>query len=88
MALRFDGELYIVESQDAWYWPVHRIQRTRFANWLAYAEACDFNVVHMPLADKMRAKFDEKKAVEFFYETEGLPYGYHNFLYSWVDTPE
>jgi len=25
MALRFDGELYIVESQDAWYWPVHRI---------------------------------------------------------------
>ena len=21
MALRFDGELYIVESQDAWYWP-------------------------------------------------------------------
>jgi hypothetical protein len=25
MALRFDGELYIVESQDAWYWPTHRI---------------------------------------------------------------
>jgi hypothetical protein len=25
MALRFDGEVYIVESQDAWYWPVHRI---------------------------------------------------------------
>ena len=25
MALRMDGELYIVESQDAWYWPVHRI---------------------------------------------------------------
>ena len=23
MALRFDGELYIVESQDAWYWPTH-----------------------------------------------------------------
>lgn len=25
MAMRFDGELYIVESQDSWYWPVHRI---------------------------------------------------------------
>jgi len=25
MALRFDNELYIVESQDAWYWPTHRI---------------------------------------------------------------
>jgi len=22
MALRFDGELYVVESQDAWFWPV------------------------------------------------------------------
>jgi len=25
VALRFDGEPYIVESQDAWYWPAHRI---------------------------------------------------------------
>jgi hypothetical protein len=42
----------------------------------------------MPLNDEMRSKFDEKKANEFFFQTEGLPYGYHNFLYSWVDTPE
>ena len=42
----------------------------------------------MPLNDEMRGKFDEGKAIEFFFETEGLPYGYHNFLYSWVDTPE
>ena len=32
VALRMDGELYIVESQDAWYWPTHRIQRTPFLN--------------------------------------------------------
>jgi len=25
MALRFDGELYIIESQDGWYWPYHGI---------------------------------------------------------------
>lgn len=25
MALRFDGELYIVESQAAWYWPTHNL---------------------------------------------------------------
>jgi hypothetical protein len=25
VALRMEGNLYIVESQDAWYWPVHRI---------------------------------------------------------------
>lgn len=33
-ALRFDGELYIIESQDAWYWPVHRIQRTLWKEWI------------------------------------------------------
>jgi hypothetical protein len=25
MALRFEGELYVVESQDIWFWPIKRI---------------------------------------------------------------
>lgn len=33
-----------------------------------------------------REIFDEKAANDFFFDTEGLPYGYHNFLYGWVDT--
>lgn len=88
MALRFDGELYIVESQDGWYWPVHRIQRNKFKEWIRYAELCDFHVVHMPLSDEARKRFNETAAQEFFYKTEGLPYGYHGQLYGWVDTPE
>jgi len=86
MALRFDGELYVVESQDAWYWPTHGLQRTKWADWLKQAEDADFHVTHHRLNDEARAKFDEKKANDFFYQTEGLPYGYHNFLYGWVDT--
>jgi len=39
------------------------------------------------MRDEIRAKFDNKKAVDFFNETAGLPYGYHNFLYGWIDTP-
>lgn len=35
----------------------------------------------------IRKNFDNKKAVDFFNETAGLPYGYHNFLYGWIDTP-
>lgn len=66
MAHRFNGELYIVESQDAWYWPVHRIQRTRFSEWMKNAENCDFHVVYMPLSDKMRAQYNETAATEFF----------------------
>lgn len=87
MALRMEGNLYIVESQDSWYWPVHRIQRTLFKEWMKNAENCDFHVAHLPLSDEMRKKFNETAAVEYFKEVQGLPYGYHNFLYGWIDTP-
>lgn len=87
MGLRFDGELYIVESQGGWYWPNKGLQRTPWNQWKQWAANADFHVVHCPLSDANRAKFDEKAANEFFFQTEGLPYGYHNFLFSWVDTP-
>jgi len=67
MALRFDGEVYIVESQDAWYWPIKRIQRNKFSEWMKMAEDCDFHVVYMPLSDEKRAQFNETAAKEFFY---------------------
>jgi len=88
MALRFDGELYVVESQDAWYWPVKSIQRNKFSDWIQYAANADFHVVHMPLSPASKAIFDEKAANDFFFETEGVPYGYHNFIFGWIDTPE
>mmetsp|Transcript_28594 Transcript_28594/g.27589 ORF Transcript_28594/g.27589 Transcript_28594/m.27589 type:complete len:156 (-) Transcript_28594:33-500(-) len=87
MALRFDGELYVVESQDGWYWPIHGIQRNKFSDWIEMARNADFHVSHLPLKPEMRAKFDEKAAIDFFFQTEGLPYGYHNFLFGWLDTP-
>jgi len=88
VALRVDGELFITESQDAWYWPTHRIQRTPFKKWIKHAIDCDFHVTWMPLSEEYRARFDEKKAIEWFNQVEGLPYGYHNFLYGFIDTPE
>ena len=51
------------------------------------AENCDFNVAWLPLSDEMRQKFNVTAATEYFYKTQGLPYGYHNFLYGWIDTP-
>jgi len=86
MALRFDGELYIIESQDGWYWPIHGIQRNKFSQWIQWAKDADFHVAHLPLSPEARAKFNETAAQEFFNKTEGLPYGYHNFLFGWVDT--
>lgn len=88
MALRMDGELFIVESQGAWYWPQAGIQKTPYKQWVEWASNADFNVVHMPLSAAARAQFNETAAIEFFKATEGLPYGYHNFLFGWIDTAE
>ena len=88
VALWMDGELYITESTEAWYFPTARIQRTRFKEWIKFAEDASFHVTFMPLSDESRAKFNQTAAEEWFYQVEGLPYGYHNMIYTWVDTPE
>jgi hypothetical protein len=82
------AQLYIVESQDGWYWPTHGLQRTKWEDWKRQAKNADFNVVHLPLRKEFAEKFDENKAWEFFRETEGMPYGYRNFLFGWIDTPD
>ena len=87
MALRFEGELYIVESQDAWYWPTHGLQRTPYKKWIEQAKEASFNVIWLPMNGESMLKFNEKAANDWFFTTEGLPYGYHNFLFGWIDTP-
>jgi hypothetical protein len=42
----------------------------------------------MPLSAAARAQFNETAAIEFFTSMEGLPYGFHNFLFGWIDTVE
>lgn len=41
-----------------------------------------------PLKADLREKFDSKKAWDWFSQTQGLPYGYHNFVFGWIDTAE
>jgi len=43
---------------------------------------------YLPLKKEIADKFNETAARELFFEMEGVPYGYHNFMYGWVDTPE
>ena len=56
MALRFDGELYVVESTD----PV--IKRSTWDEFIAFQESIDCHITWHRLSDEARAKFDEKKA--------------------------
>lgn len=64
--LEIDGEMHVVESQDAWYWPKHNIQRNKWSDWKKYAKNAGFNVIVVPLNAEKRAQFDTAKALEFF----------------------
>jgi hypothetical protein len=85
-ALRFEDGLYIIESQGAGYWPINGIQRTPFATWIQMARERDYNVAWLPLKAEVAARYDVEKARAFFFQNQGLPYGYHNFLFGWLDT--
>ena len=38
------------------------------------------------LSDEYQSQFDEDKAVNWFKTVEGMPYGWHNFVYTFMDT--
>ncbi|XP_078436715.1 uncharacterized protein LOC144707470 [Wolffia australiana] len=42
----------------------------------------------LPLHPDMRAKFNETAAWEYARSMSGKPYGYHNLIFSWIDTIE
>lgn len=89
MALEIDGELYITESQTkSHYWPNNFIQRTPYAEWVQLATQASYNVVHLPLTAAARAAFNQTAAVEHFLSVEGVPYGFANFLFGWLDTAD
>ena len=88
VVLEVDGVLSVVESQDGWYWPKHGIQRNDWETWKKWALNADFNVAVLPLTEASRRRFNLTAAEQFFKASEGLPYGYHNFLFGWIDTPK
>ncbi|OAY77520.1 hypothetical protein ACMD2_21617 [Ananas comosus] len=44
------------------------------------------HIALLPLHPDMRAKFNETAAWEYANSMSGLPYGYHNMIFSWIDT--
>ena len=91
MALWMDGELYIVESTAGAYYPedvVQGIMKTKWDEWIKFQDDTSCQVLHLPLKPELQKKFDVQAATDYFNAHEGLPYGYHNFLYGWIDTAE
>jgi len=88
MILKIDGEAYVVESQAAWYWPRINIQINPYKQWVQWARDADFMVTWLPLKPEYAAKFNTTAAYQSFLKFEGTPYGYHNFMFGWIDTPD
>ena len=44
------------------------------------------HIALLPLHPDMRAKFNEDAAWEYARTMVGQPYGYHNMIFSWIDT--
>jgi hypothetical protein len=42
----------------------------------------------LPLSAAAQAQWNDTSALAFFESVIGLPYGYHNFLFGWIDTPD
>ncbi|KAI4321945.1 hypothetical protein MLD38_035267 [Melastoma candidum] len=44
------------------------------------------HIALLPLHPDIRAKFNETAAWEYARSMDGMPYGYHNMIFSWIDT--
>uniref|UniRef100_A0A2N9II86 Uncharacterized protein n=1 Tax=Fagus sylvatica TaxID=28930 RepID=A0A2N9II86_FAGSY len=44
------------------------------------------HIALLPLHPDTRAKFNETAAWEYARSMDGKPYGYHNMIFSWIDT--
>jgi hypothetical protein len=87
VGLRADnGTLFICESQAGWYWPRSGIQCNEWSQWTIWAQNADFHVTWLPLKPEYSAAFNQTAAWETVDSLLGYPYGYHNFIFGWVDT--
>lgn len=78
IALWENDQLYVVQAST-------NLQRVDFDDFIE--SQCQDGMVWLPLSDANRKKFDVNKAWAWFQNgIEGLPYGFDNLFFSWIDT--
>ncbi|KAL5552970.1 hypothetical protein UlMin_040371 [Ulmus minor] len=53
---------------------------------LALKDSSNPHIALLPLHPELRAKFNNTAAWEYARSMSGKPYGYHNMIFSWIDT--
>lgn len=54
---------------------------------LQLKDSANPHIALLPLHPEMRARFNNTAAWNYARRMDGKPYGYHNMIFSWIDTP-
>ena len=84
LAVRRNGTLYLVESTFGWRGG-DGIQAHTWNDWVTLSDAVQSSVV-LPLVPLLRSAFNETAFWRYYDALEGAPCGYHNYLFSFLDT--
>jgi len=79
VALRFPDGMYVCESDAS------GVHRTPAAEWISNHASEAISM--MRLRPEYQQKFNEQAAIDWFKTVDGMPYGYHNFMFTFLDTP-
>ncbi|XP_031104565.1 uncharacterized protein LOC116008734 [Ipomoea triloba] len=83
------GELWVAESGHDNSKGEEYIALIPWHEWWEYAlrkDDSDPHIALLPLRADLRAKFNETAAWEYATSMDGEPFGYHNLIFSWIDT--
>ncbi|CAO2836319.1 unnamed protein product [Amaranthus hypochondriacus] len=84
-----DGKLWVAESGHENEEGEDVVAVLPWEEWWEFELSEDNSNPHialLPLHPDLRARFNEKAALEYARSMDGQPYGYHNLIFSWVDT--
>lgn len=84
-----EGKLWVGESGNENDKGEDVIAILPWEEWWAFEQTKDDSnpqIALLPLHPDVRAKFDVAAAWKYARSMEGKPYGYHNLIFSWIDT--
>lgn len=80
MALKIEGELYVVEMNDL------GLSFTKYKDFIQRQIETHHSVAWFPLREEVRKRFNPEKAIVWVRQRIGMPYGMKHFLVANVDT--
>lgn len=84
-----DGKLWVAESGHENEKGEDIVTLIPWDEWWEFELTKDDSNPHialLPLRQELRAKFNEAAAWKYARSMDGRPYGYHNLIFSWIDT--